>query len=712
MASLAARVAEAGGRVQTRASTPVLVTGGALLALGLVRLLPADGAGLALRLAVAAFLVLLLPGWLVLRPLGLPGSFGVAVAASFAVSLVLVLFALGVVFLVSSSLVVGLVTLAVVVAAALVTGFVFGPVREEIPVDARADRRAGLAVIGASVPLAGLVWWSAGPIGGDLLFHLARMRKLAELDALPVLGTVNEFQDGSLHPGYAFPLWHGAVALIARLAGADVVDVALYLPAILVPLAVVLAYGAGTAVFRRPAGGVALVIAQVAQLALSGAGGRSGTGVFELLASPPTTSRVLLAPTVIALAFTVIERRSWPLLGALAASALALSVIHPSYTPYVGLLLGGFVFARLVVVRALDPLLKRGLLALAAVTVPFVLYLAWLFPVVADDPSTRPTAARRAFEIQHYGNAFDFFGDSIRFAPEAIARGGPVVVAGLLAIPLAGFAARRRWAQLVLGGSLLGLALLLVPQLFTLLSDVFSVSQARRLSAFLPLAFALAGAFVLAGRARLAGVALAFGAGLAAELLVSGEFTYRVQEGGPGWVVWVAVVGGLVALAVGAFLRPRGPEPGRWAVLAGCAFAIPVAVAGLANLERGPDPNAIPDEAVAAVRAITSPGDVVFSDAATAYRIAAYAPVYVNAAPTGHVASSARNRPRRRRIDSERFFLVRGLDDYERGALLARYHADWVLVDKELRHPEEYLEGLRLVYDGDRYALYAAPSRG
>jgi hypothetical protein len=709
VASLAGRAAEAGGRVQT---LPALVTGGALLALGLARLLPAEGAGLALRLAVAAFLVLLLPGWLVLRPLGLPGSFGVAVAASFAVSLALVLVSLGVLFLVGSSLAAALVALAVVVVAALATGVWLGPRRAEVPVDARADRRAGLAVLGASIPLVGLVWWSAGPIGGDLLFHLARMRKLAEFDALPVLGSVNEFQDGSLHPGYAFPLWHGAVAMIARIAGVDVVDVALYLPAILVPLAVVLAYGAGTAVFRRPAGGVVLVVAQVAQLALSGAGGRAGTGVFELLASPPTTSRVLLAPTVLALAFTVVERRSWPLVGALAASALALSVIHPSYTPYVALLLGGFLFARLVVVRALDPLVKRAALALAAVTVPFVLYLAWLYPVVADDPSTRPTAARRDFEIQHYGNAFDFFGDSFRFAPEAIARGGPVVVAGLLAIPLAGFAARRRWAQLVLGGSLFSLALLLVPQLFTLLSDVFSVSQARRLSAFLPLAFALAGAFVLAGRARLAGVALAFGAGLAAELLVSGEFTYRVQEGGPGWVVWVATAGALVALAVGAFLRPRGPEPGRWAVLAAGAFALPVAVAGLADVERQPDPNTMPDETVAAVRAITAPGDVVFSDATTAYRIAAYTPVYVNAAPTGHVAFSTRNRPRRRRIDSERFFLVPGLTDYERGAILSRYDADWVLVDRELRHPEDYLDGLRLVYDGGRYALYAAPSRG
>jgi hypothetical protein len=708
VASLAARVADAGGRVQP---LPLLVTGGAVLALGVARLLPAEGAGLALRLAAAAFLVLLLPGWLALRPLGLPGSFGVAVAACFAVSLALVLLALGIMFLVGSSLTAAIAVLAVVVAVALATGAWFGPGPVEIPVDSRTDRRAGITVLVASVPLAGLVWWAAGPIEGDLVFHLARMRKLAELDELPVLGTVNEFEDGSLHPGYAFPLWHDAAALIARLAGVDVADVGLYLPAVLVPLAVLLAYGAGTAVFRRPAGGAVLVVAQIASLALAGRSGRPATGAFELLSVPPTTSRVLLAPAILALAFSVVERRSWPVVAALAAAALALSIVHPSYLPYVALLLGGFVLARLIVLRTLDPLVKRAALALVAVTVPFVLYLAWLFPVIADDQSTRPSASRRALELQHYGNAFDVFGDSFRFAPEAIARGGPVVVAGLLAIPLAGFAARRRWAQLVLGGSLLGLAVLLVPQLFTLLSDVFSVSQARRLSAFLPLAFALAGAFVLAGRWRLGGVALAFGAGLAADLLVSGEFTYRVREGGPGWVVWVAVVGGLVALAVGAFLRPRGPDPGRWAVLAACAFATPAAAANLADLERPSDPDALPAEVVEAVRANTRPGDVLFSDVSTAYSIAAYAPVYVNAAPTGHVSSSPRNRPRRRRIDSQRFFLV-PLSDAERSELLSRYDADWVLVDRELRHPEAYLDGLRLVYDDGRFALYAAPGRG
>jgi hypothetical protein len=146
-------------------------------------------------------------------------------------------------------------------------------------------------------------------------------------------------------------------------------------------------------------------------------------------------------------------------------------------------------------------------------------------------------------------------------------------------------------------------------------------------------------------------------------------------------------------------------------VLAACAFAIPAAAAGLADLERPADPDALPEETVEAVREIVAPGDVVFSDTSTAYEIAAYAPVYVNAAPIGHVAASPRNRPRKRRADSERFLFV-PLTDAERSELLARYDADWVLVDREVPHPEAYLDGLRLVYDGGRYALYAAPSRG
>ena len=52
-------------------------------------------------------------------------------------------------------------------------------------------------------------------------------------------------------PGYAFPLWHGFLALIAKLAGEDPERVVTHLPSILAPLAVLVAFEAGWALFRR-----------------------------------------------------------------------------------------------------------------------------------------------------------------------------------------------------------------------------------------------------------------------------------------------------------------------------------------------------------------------------------------------------------------------------------------------------------------------------
>ncbi len=665
------------------------------------RLLPPEGPGLALRMAAAAACVLLVPGALLLRVLGWPASPGVAAAGALALSLVVVFVALGLTFAVAGSLTLTLFLVTVAALAAIVPAVLTTPVAVE-----RTDLRAALGVLVAAVPLAALTWWAAGPLQGDAFFHLGRTRKLDELDAFSSLTVVNEFRDGSPHSGYAFPLWHGAMALVGRLAGVDTTEVVLYLPALLVPLALLLAYGAGVAVFRSWAGGAALVVAQAAQLAFGRRGDQSGTGSLELITHAPTMGRVLLAPAILALAFTFAVSGGWGTLAALGAASLALSVIHPTYTPYVALLLGAFVVARLVLVRCREPLLARMGVALAAVLAPFGLYLIWLFPIVRADASHEPTAARRAFELAHYGNAFDMFGDSFRFAPEAIARGGPVVVAGLLAVPLAGLAARRLWAALVLGGSLAILAILLLPQLFTLLSDSASLSQSRRLAAFLPIAFALAGAALLLGRLRLAGVALAGAAGLAAELLVSGEFTYRVVEGGPGWVVWVAALGGLIALVAGAVLRRAGPDPGRWAVFAALAFAVPIAASGVAGAERGEYPDAFTPGLIEAVRDAAEPKDVVFADLGPAYQIAAYAPVYVNAAPTGHVPATPQNRPKRRRADAWRFFLNRSVSDSERREILARYDADWLLVDKARRRPASFLADLDLVYEDGRYVLY------
>src|SRR5205823_2330000 len=86
-------------------------------------------------------------------------------------------------------------------------------------------------------------------------------------------------------------------------------------------------------------------------------------------------------------------------------------------------------------------------------------------------------------------------------------------VRGLVA--LCALAWRRRFAAFVAGGTVLVLALLLVPTVFVPFTDAVSVSQARRAAGFVPLAFALAGgAAVLA---RLAGplvLPAALGAGI------------------------------------------------------------------------------------------------------------------------------------------------------------------------------------------------------
>ena len=92
------------------------------------------------------------------------------------------------------------------------------------------------AAAGAGAALGILLWQVAGSVQGDGLFHLARARKMLELDELS-LKAVGEFADASLHPGYAFPLWHGFLALVSRVSGAELELVVLHLPSILAVLA-------------------------------------------------------------------------------------------------------------------------------------------------------------------------------------------------------------------------------------------------------------------------------------------------------------------------------------------------------------------------------------------------------------------------------------------------------------------------------------------
>ncbi|MGH3113435.1 MAG: hypothetical protein ACRDOP_08210, partial [Gaiellaceae bacterium] len=157
------------------------------------------------ELAVATALVLA-PGWLVARTLGVR-SF----SASIGWSLALVFGALAVTFAFGSTLT---MTVALLIAAAVVSVAI--RFTRGWPAAASVPSRAWAFGWGALVGI--LLWWVAPTVQGDGLFHLARARKLLELDDLS-LDRVSEFADGSLHPGYAFPLWHGYLALIARVSG-------------------------------------------------------------------------------------------------------------------------------------------------------------------------------------------------------------------------------------------------------------------------------------------------------------------------------------------------------------------------------------------------------------------------------------------------------------------------------------------------------------
>jgi hypothetical protein len=282
-------------------------------------------------------------------------------------------------------------------------------------------------------------------------------------------------------------------------------------------------------------------------------------------------------------------------------------------------------------------------------------------------------------------------------------------VAALLCVPLAALAARRRWAALVLGGSLAVLVLELTPWLFPRFSDLVSLSQSRRAAGFLPFAFALAGgAAVLARLLGPAVLALAVGAGIWLQLAYPGDFELHLVGGGPAWATWTALVGGAAALGVALVLaRRRAPleRPGFLAAAAVLLFVTPVTVHGFSHWSAPVvrDRDALTPGLVQALRTQVPPRSVVFADLATSYRISAYALVYVAAAPPTHVADTTANRPYERRRAVLAFF---GGPRPGRLAIPRRYGAGWIVV----RRSERLRLSLPEAYRDSRFTLYRLPA--
>ncbi len=656
-------------------SAPLLLL--ALPLLAVARLLPADGAGLWLRL-VAASLVLFIPGALVARALRVRGA-----SATVAWALAALGLALATVFLVHTGIWLALIVLGAIALAALVPalGVVSGP-------RAWDTLAVSLAGLGFGVAL----WHVAGVVHGDALFHLARVRKLDAFGDLHVR-SVDEFADGGLHPGYAFPLWHGFLALVSKLAGVDPARVMAHEPSAVAPVAFAVAYESGVALFRSARLGLGVLAASAGAAALAPGHG----GSFALLAQPGTLDRYVLAPAALTVFFLLVREFSWRLAATLGALGLEVFLVHAGTAVFLAIPLVGFLAARVLLARA-D--LRSTAAALAALLVPAGVALLWLAPIIGETASHSPTTKELLRGLTKYGSELDV--DSLhRYAlrPEVVSRGGAIAVAGLVAVPLAVFATRRRWAAFVLGGTLLVLGIELVDWVFPHFADAVSLSQARRAAGFLPLAFALTGgAAVLSGLLRLAVLPVALAAGIALQLAFPGDFG-RFEGGGPAAVTYVAALGGLAALAVGLFLRRRYDVSGWAAGVAVVLFVVPVAVHGFARWSPAAtsDPRGLTPGLVDALRDRVPERAVIFSDLETSYRISAYAPVYVAAAPPAHVADTKANRPYARRLSVNRFFASGDL------SIPRRYHADWIVVDRKrfpLRLP------LRALYSDPRFVLY------
>jgi hypothetical protein len=645
--------------------------------LGIARLFPAHGVGLWLRL-VAASLLLFLPGALVSRTLRLRGA-----SVTVAWALAALTAALLVVFLVHTSIWIALVVLGVVALAAL-------PFSLRVTTGPPSSGTLAVALVGLAFGIA--LWHVAGVVHGDALFHLGRVRKLDAFGSLHVR-SVDEFANGGLHPGYAFPLWHGFLALVAKLAGVDPTQVMLHEPSAVAPVAFAAAYESGIALFRSAWLGLAVLTATVAGAALAPGHG----GSFALLGQPGALDRQVLVPAALTVFFLAVREPTWRVLLALAALGGEIFLVHASTAVFLALVLAGYLVARWILARR-D--VRAGLLAYATLLVPIGLAFAWIAPIVGETASHSPGSAELRRSLVKYAPELRVHSvHSYALRPEVFARGGAVAIAALVLVPLAVFAARRRWAAFVLGGSLVVLGVELVPWLFPHFADAVSLSQARRAAGFVPFAFALAGgAAVLTCFLRALVLPVALGAGIALQLAYPGGFG-GLQGSGPGAVTWIAAVGGAAALAAGIVFRRHKEARGPLVAAAVLLFAIPVAVHGFRHWSPAyaADPSAPTPGLLAVLRHEVPERAVVFSDLETSYRISAYAPVYVASAPPAHVADTKANYPYGRRKATIRYFRTGDIRIPE------RLQATWLVLDKSrfrVRVPWQ------LVYADRRYALY------
>jgi hypothetical protein len=668
--------------------------------LGISRLLPETGFGLWVRLA-AATLVVLLPGTLVARCLGQRTA-----AASFASSLTLVGAGLALTLAVGASIDVTLAFALAVGALAFIWSLT-GRQAEgaRLPGSARFMRGV-LAVAGIGLGIG--VWFVQGAFTGDAFFHLGRVRKLEALGSLS-LHNVGEFAHGGLHPGYAFPLWHAWLALVARLAGVDPSSVAAHESSLLVPLALLLAFEMGWAIFRSTGLALAVVLGQVAIKAFAPGHG----GVYPFLWEPSTVATQLLVPAAVAFFFYFVRRPTRPVAVMLAATSVSIALVHPTYALFLAIPLGAFVLARALLTRGGD--FGNGIVGFAVFGLPMTLAFLWLEPVVKQTIPVSPGPKQLLHNLNHYSADLVVHSiSSYSLAPGRIDRNGSVAIAALLLVPLALLARRRRWSALVLGAAVAILGIELWPLVFPHFSDAVSLSQSRRASGFIPFAVALSGgAAIVACYSRTLAVVGGLALGIWLQVAYTGDFGLRTPVSEPAWVVWFALYGGIAALVVGALLAWRyrdGPpvasrRRGITTAVAVFLFVLPVVAHGLSYWSPATtrDSAALTPGLIHFLQRDVPPRSVVLADLSTSYRATAFAPVYVVAVPPTHAANTRPNQLHKRKLAVLRFLVHPTL------AVARRWRADYVVLTRAERVQALERHGLRPVYEDGKFVVFPVP---
>ena len=98
---------------------------------------------------------------------------------------------------------------------------------------------------------------------GDAVEHIARMRKITDLDppARSLDSWVSSRRGRACIPGYAFPLWHAAGAVNVWVSGLEETAMFRYWPSVLIPIVAAAVYDAGRQMFRSRDAGIAVCIA-------------------------------------------------------------------------------------------------------------------------------------------------------------------------------------------------------------------------------------------------------------------------------------------------------------------------------------------------------------------------------------------------------------------------------------------------------------------